>query len=432
MQQKRLLGGAAVLAITQLGASVIGLFRDNLLNRTFPHLGVVDAYIAAFRPSDLLFQVCIMSALGTVLVPLLAGHKAHKRSADASQVLSGTMAMGGLFFGLVAVVLMIFLPQIAPFLVEFKGDQLAMYIHFSRIALLVNFFFVFGNSFGQFLIVEQKYWVYGLTPILYTTGTIAGTLFLTPVYGAYGPILGTAGGGLVYTVWRAIAVYRSGFRFKGLGWHPDLQEMGILMLPRMFALGALQLQLLFFDTIASGIGTGSVTINYAARNFQGVIVGVAGVALSQSAFSLLGQAAAKNEMKRFRIYVEKGLSMILLFTIPASVIMVLCTGIAVRLVHLQQVVVPFSLCLFLYALSVPFESAAHLLLRSFYSLKDTVIPAILAVVSGLGAIAIAFLFASRYGVLSLPLGYTIGQAGETMILGFLLMRKISKLEKHLG
>ena len=55
------------------------------------------------------------------------------------------------------------------------------------------------------------------------------------------------------------------------------------MLPRMFALGALQLQLLLFDTIASGLDAGSITINAYSRNFQSVLVGVAGIALAQSA-----------------------------------------------------------------------------------------------------------------------------------------------------
>jgi len=35
--------------------------------------------------------------------------------------------------------------------------------------------FVMGNAFGQYLIAKQKYWAYGITPILYTLGTIAGT-----------------------------------------------------------------------------------------------------------------------------------------------------------------------------------------------------------------------------------------------------------------
>lgn len=427
LQQHRLLGGAFVLAVTQFAASLAGLVRDNLLARTFPGLGVVDVYVSAFRPSDLLFQICIMSALGTVFVPILAAHKAHGRRGEIDQVLAGTMAMGGAFFGVVALVLAFALPSIAPFLVKFTGDQLSLYIRFGQLALLTNFLFVFGNSFGQYLITEQRYWIYGLTPVLYTLGTIVGTLWLTPVYGVYGPMLGTVGGAVAYVLFRFAAVFHYGFRFPRKLWHPDLHHMGVLMLPRMFALGALQLQLLLFDTIASGLDRGSITINAYTRNFQGVIVGVVGIALAQSAYSLLGQAAAKGEMQRFRTYVWKATVLMVAMTVPLSVILIIVAPIAARLVHLQspEWFPAFRMSLILYAVSVPFESAAHLLLRAFYSLKNTVIPAVLGVGSGIAAVAIAWWLAPRYGVFSLPLGYTLGQVVETIVLGVLLMRVIN-------
>ncbi|MBI5156100.1 hypothetical protein HZA45_02370 [Candidatus Peregrinibacteria bacterium] len=428
-RQDRIIGGAAVLAVTQLSASVVGLVLRRVLAATFPELAVVDVYIAAFRPSDLLFQVGIMSAMGTVLVPLLAGHKAHGRGGDVDRVLSGTMLMGSVLFGVFALLLAVAFPWVAPYMVHFRGDELALYIQFGRIALLTNFLFVFGNAFGQYLITEQRYWVYGITPIVYTLGTIAGTIFLTQYVGPYGPIVGTVGGAFLYTVLRFGGALARGFRFRATLWHPDLSEMGILMLPRMLALGAMQLQLLLFDTIASGLDTGSVTINAFTRDFQGVIVGVAGVALSQSAYSLLSQAAAKKEFGRFRIYVDKGLLMLLLFTIPASFVLVGASPIAAGLVKLSHVLHPFTLALILYALSIPFESINHLFLRGFYALKDTVIPAVLGVTTGMLAVLLAWIFAPQYGVFALPFGYTIGQVIETVVMGMLLMRRIKKLQQ---
>ena len=427
-QQHRLLGGAAVLAVTQFGASLAGLIRDNLLARTFPQLGVVDVYLAAFRPSDLIFQVCIMSALGTVFVPMLAAHKAHGRREEINQVLGGTMAMGGVLFGVVGLGLGLGFPWVAPHLVRFTGPDLELYIHFGRLALVTNFLFVFGNSFGQYLITEQRYWIYGLTPILYTAGTIAGTLWLTPIVGVEGPMLGTVAGAVVYVSFRAAGVFYDGFRLPKKLWHPDLRHMGILMLPRMFALGALQVELLLFDTLASGLDRGSVTLNAYARNFASVVVGVVGIALAQSAYSLLGQAAARKEFSRFRVYVEKGMSMMLVLTIPAAIVLALATPIAARLVHLHTSAwyPAFRISVILYAISIPFESSAHLLLRSFYSLKNTVIPAASGVLSGLLAVAIGWWLVPSYGIFSLPLGYTIGQVAQALILGILLYKRISK------
>src|SRR3989344_2775037 len=197
LSQQRILGGAAVLALTQLGASLAGLLRDRVLAQTFPGLDTVDVYIAAFRPSDLLFQMCIMAGFSVALVPFLAQYKAQDDQQQMNRLLSSVVAVAALAFGVLALVFAVFFPQAAPALTQFTGDSLQLYIQFGRIALLTNFLFVFGNAFGQYLITVQRYWVYGITPILYTLGTIFGTLYLVPYFGPYGPMIGTLIGGLL-------------------------------------------------------------------------------------------------------------------------------------------------------------------------------------------------------------------------------------------
>ena len=429
--QNRLLGGAAVLASMQLGASVMGLLRDRILAKTFPELNVVDVYIAAFRPSDLLFQMCIMAGFSVALVPLLAQYKATDNKEQMNHLLSGVVAIAGCIFGVIALVFSFAFSSIAPVLTNFSGESLEMYIQFGRIALLTNFLFVFGNAFGQYLITSQRYWIYGLTPILYTLGTIGGTMYLTPFFGPYGPIYGTLIGAVVYVLLRLIGICIAGFRPRITFWHPDLKEMGILMLPRMIALGALQLQLLLFDTVASGLTPGSVTINAYARNFQSVVVGVAGIALAQSAFSLLSQAASQKEFHRFWIYLRKGVLILLALTIPGAIALTALAPVAAWLVHLSHVLPVFTVCLSLYALSIPFESVNHLLLRSFYSLKHTVTPAIFSVANGTVAIAAAWVLSPKFGVYSLALGFTCGQIVQLVGLATLLPGRVRKSSREL-
>jgi len=415
------------LACTQFGASFVGLFRDRILAKTFPELHIVDVYIAAFRPSDLLFQMCIMAGFSVAVVPLLAQYKAKGEQEHMNQFLSGVVAVAALVFGVLALFFAICFSWIAPILTQFQGDALALYIHFGRLALLTNFLFVFGNAFGQYLITVQRYWMYGLTPIFYTLGTIAGTLYLTPVFGPYGPIYGTLGGSVVYVLLRFAAVYRSGFRLRKTLWHPDLTEMGLLMIPRMMALGALQMELLLFDTVASGLGAGSVTINAYARNFQSVVVGIAGIALAQSAFSLLSQSAAQKDFGRFWIYLRKGVMILLVLTIPGALALAALAPLAAWLVHISHVLPVFAVCLALYAVSIPFESINHLLLRSFYALKHTTTPAVFSVANGFVAIAVAWLLSEKFGVYSLALGFTCGQIVQLIGLAILLPRRVRLL-----
>lgn len=425
--QKRILGGAAVLAAMQFGASVMGLLRDRILASTFPELGVTDVYIASFRPSDLCFQMIVMSAFSVALVPLLAEHHSKGDRGEMNRLLSSVLFIGSVVFGLVSLGLFFVMPNIAHVLVGFTGERLELYITFARLALLTNFLFVFGNACGQYLITIQKYWVYGLTPILYTLGTILGTLYLTPHVGAFGPMYGTLGGACVYVVLRLVGVFMFGFRPGGAALHPQLKEMFVLMLPRVAALGALQFQLLLFDTVASGLDAGAVTINAYARNFQAVCVGVAGIALAQSTFSLLSQAAASKEWNRYRIYLKKGTTILLALTIPGAVALVLLAPVAASLVSLSHVLSVFTLCLAYYAISIPFESINHLLLRAFYALKHTLTPAIFSVLNGLLAIAVAWLLAPQFGVYSLAIGFTVGQVIQLLGLSVFLRLRLSRV-----
>ncbi|MEI8230362.1 MAG: lipid II flippase MurJ [Candidatus Peregrinibacteria bacterium] len=415
LNQERILGGALVVAVTQMLGSIVGLIRDNLLNRTFPGLGVIDVYYAAFRPSDLLFQIFIMAGFSVALVPLLAKYHVDKDRTQMSQLMNGAVTVAALVFGSIALVLGIAFRPLAPLLTEFTGPRLDLYISFGRIALLTNFLFVFGNAYGQYLNTIQRFWVYGLTPVLYTIGTILGTLFLTPYIGPHGPIVGTFVGAVLFVLWRLVSVIHHGYRPKIHWWHPELKSLGILMIPRMIALGMIQLELLLFDRIASGLPAGSISINAFARNFQSVIMGITGTALALSLFSPLSQAAAKQDWPRFWGYLRKGMLFMLAFTIPGSIGLVITVPIAAWLIHLEPMFVPlFFICIVLYAFSVLFEGMNNLFTRAFFASRNTTVPAIFTVINGAVAIAISWLLAPKYGVASIALGYTIGHVVEMM------------------
>lgn len=423
--QHRLLGGAFVLAVTQFAASLAGLVRDRTLAAAYPGLDVVDVYIAAFRPSDLLFQVLVMSGIATVLVPLFAGHKAGDRRPDMHALLTSVFAVGSVVFGACALALALALPVLAPLLVGFSGASLELYVDMARLALLSNGLFLFGNAGGQYLVTHQRYWVYGLTPVLYTLGTILGTVFLRDSWGGYAPMIGSLAGAVLYVLLRLAACMRLGFRFRWSGFlHPDVVTMGWLMLPRMAALGALQLQLLVFDAFASRLDAGAVTVNAYTRNFASVAVGVIGIALAQSAFSPLSQAAARGETGRFALYLRRGTLWMIALTVPAAAALVLLTPVAQWLVHIDAAFTAlFASMILWYALSIPFESLNHLYLRAFYARHDTLTPAFMSVLNGAAAIAVAWLLLAKIGPVALPLGFAAGQAVSFAGLAVFLARR---------
>ena len=434
LSERRIAGGAAVLALTSLAASACGFLRDQAFSIMFPldkdPLGVASVYIAAFRPSDLLFQILVMSCLSVVVVPFLASHLAHDRKEEMDKILTSTMFMFSLVFGVIALIAAIFFPVLATHMVKFEGESLELYITFGRIALLTNFLFVFGNALGQYLIAVQRYWMYGLTPIIWASGTILGTYFLTPHFGALGPMIGTVIGTILYLIFRAVAVYRVGFRIRADRhslFHSELTHMGLLIVPRMAALGALQLQLLLLDRLASGLGNQMVALNQFASNFESVIPGIVGIAIAQSSFSALSQSAALKNMDKLSGQVKKSLLFNLALALPGAVCLALMSHVAAWLMHLGPTVSgTFIRALLIYAFAVPFESTNHIILRTFYALKNTGWPALSSVVSGTAAVGVGTLLLPSLGIYALAVAYVSGQVCQTIFLGSALsglMRK---------
>ncbi len=425
LREHRLAGGIAVLASTQFLASLAGLLRENVLARVFAdRLDVVDAFFAAFNPSDLLFQTCVVSALGTVLVPVLAQYRTQKNGEQVEKVLAGTIGMTSMLFGIVALLLAVFFPWLTPlFNIRFEGETLALYVQFGRLALLSNFLFVFGNAYGQYLVTVERYWVYGLTPVLYSLGTVFGAWFLTPYVGPFGPMYGTLLGAFVYVLLRMAAVHAHGCRLRISLWHPDLPQMGKLMLPRVLSLGALQLQILYLNGFASGLGKGAVTLNTFTRNFQSVVVGVVGISVAQALYSRLSHAMAERDEKKFDAYFRNGVKTTLILTVLGAIALVVLAPIEARLVHMVPYMRAFAISLSIYAVSVPFESLTHIQYRALYAMKDTLYAAMIGVAGGVVAIGVGWFFLERFGIYALAAGYTAGEIAQVLGLTFILPKR---------
>jgi putative peptidoglycan lipid II flippase len=80
-----------------------------------------------------------------------------------------------------------------------------------------------------------------------------------------------------------------------------------------------------------------------------------------------------------------------------------------------------------FALAVPGESFMHLMVRAFYSLKDTWTPVLIRV-PGLALIyVLASVLMPSLGLNALALSYVITISTEVLVLGLLLKRKLRSL-----
>ena len=170
----------------------------------------------------------------------------------------------------------------------FEGEQARLYVSLFRVMLVTPILFAASLTLGQVLLAEQRYFWYGIAPLLYNAGIIVGTLAVRRALGIFGPAIGAVIGAVAAPGEPVHRAARSSFRI-GFEWDRSAPPS----VRRVRAADAAE------DGQPSGRADhvpvlhsgchrrwrpGSVTAVSFARNFQSVPVSLVGVAFALAAF----------------------------------------------------------------------------------------------------------------------------------------------------
>ena len=421
--------GAAVLSVLIFGSYVMGLVRDRIFARTFGAGPELDAYNAAFVLPELLLDVLVEAGLAAPFIPIFMRLRAADSDPLESDRFARTILTGGVaIMGIGAVAMFVFAEATTGFIAPgFDDAQRELYASLFRVMLVTPVLFAASLTLGQVLLAEQRFFWYGIAPLLYNAGIILGTVLFSGSLGIYGPAIGAVIGASIHLGSRFIGLRSSRFRI-GLGWEArtaSVREFVRLMLPKMASHPVEPMTFLFFTAVASSLAAGSVTALSFARNFQSVPVSLIGVAFSLAVFPRLSTAYATGDRPGFMGLLRTNLASIALITSVAAVGLLLVGELAIRLLlgggaFDSEDVRLTATVLGAFALSVPFESLTHLLSRAIYATRHTLLQ-VLASLGGLGMTVLAtLLLVPALGIIGIPLGFTIGQAAKVALLAIAL------------
>ncbi len=420
--------GAAVLSVLIFGSYLLGLARDRIFARTFGAGTELDAYNAAFVLPELLLDVLVEAGLAAPFIPIFLRLRASADAEDgyrfARTILTGAVAV----MGIAAVLMFVFAEATTGFIAPgFSGEQRELYVSLFRVMLVTPILFAASLTLGQVLLAEQRFFWYGIAPLLYNGGIIIGTVLFSDSLGIYGPAMGAVIGATIHLGSRFIGLRGSRFGVR-LGWGArtsSVREFVRLMLPKMVSHPVEPMTFLFFTSIASGLAAGSVTAVSFARNFQSVPVSLVGVAFALAIFPALSTAHATGDRRGFLLLLRTNFVTIALLTSVAAIGLFVAGEVAIRVLlggdaFDEADVALTATVLGAFALSVPFESLAHLLSRAIYATRHTLLQ-VLASLGGLGiTVAATITLVPALGIVAIPLGFAIGQAGKVVLLALAL------------
>jgi putative peptidoglycan lipid II flippase len=428
--------GALLLSVLTFGSYAMGLVRDRIFAGTFGAGRELDAYNAAFVLPELLFDVVIAGGLAAPFVPVFTKVATEDRAAAddfGRTVLTGGVVVMAVISGLLFLGAPLTVDLVAP---GFDAAQRELYVGLFRVMCVTPLIFTASIVLGEVLVVKRRFLFYGLAPLLYNGGIVAGTVLFGGPLGIFGPAIGAVLGALLHLGIRLVGVAGSDFRIRPrlVVGTEAIREFVRLMIPRMAGAPIDPLTFQFFTAIASGFAAGSIATVSFARNFQSVPVSLIGVAFSLAAFPGLSSAAAIADRGRFIAILRANVITIGILTAAAGAVLFVVSRFAIELFLRSgrfgsADVERTGAVLAAFALSVPLESLTYPLARAIYATRNTVIP-VGAAVAGLIVVVLATnALAPDIGLTAIPLGFAAGTLTRLVLLAAALPGRLARLDR---
>ena len=432
---------AVLIATMGLASRGLGLIRDRILATNFGADDILDAYYAAFKIPDLIYNLLILGALSAAFIPVFTGliSRKHKEEnlREAWNLVNTILTIGVITVGAISLLILIFSRPIVDLMAfGYSPEKRELILQMTRIMLWSPIILGISGILGGILNSFRKFFFYSLSPIFYNLGIIIGAVFLTKYFGPLGLSWGVILGALGHLAVQIPEVWRSGFRFvPNFNWrNKHFKKVLKLMIPRTLGIATAQINLLAVVVIASTLESGSLAVFNFANNLQSVPLGLFGISFAVASFPVLSRLWAKEKKEQFVSELTATLRKIIFLIIPFSALMYVLRAQIVRVIlgagkfNWEDTQLTFT-ALGIFTFSLWAQSLIPLLARAFYAIQDTKTPFLVGLLSEFLNVVLAVYLSKRYGVPGLVTAFSLTISLNAFLLYFILRRKVGGIRK---
>lgn len=432
-----LVTASLILTVAALASRLLGWIRLLVIGSQFGASRELDAYFAAFRIPDAIFQLVVAGALSAALIPVFSSYRARGQDREAWQLASSVINLVLIALAALSLLMAIFAPVFVPIVAPgFDVPTTELTIRMTRVMLISPVLIGMGAVVTGILNSYQQFTVPAIAPLLYNLAIIAAAIFLAPVMGVEGLAVGVAIGSLAHFAVQLPNLARVGQRYDltiGLG-HPGVRRVAWLMGPRMLGLAAGQLNFLVSTVLASGLPEGSLTAyNYAFQLSQ-LPVGVVGVSIAVALFPTMSQDAALGRIGEIRRQVSGAVRVLVFIAVPLMAIMIVLreplTAVFYQYGAFGQAATDRTAStLLFFAVGLVGHVVVHVLTRAFYAMQDTRTPVTWAIIAVAINVPLMASLVGPMGVEGLALALSIASVLEVIGLLWSLRRRIESVDE---
>jgi putative peptidoglycan lipid II flippase len=431
-----LLRAGVLLSATFLVSRGLGYVRTVVLGTTFGAGPELDDFFAAFRLPDLIFQVVAAGAMGSALIPVLAGLLASGERARAWRVVATVANLLLVALGLLAIVAFAAAPLLVRLLAPgFDEAGLARTTDLTRIMLAAPILLALGAVATSSLNAEGRFTAAALAPIVYNLGIIGGAVLLGPTMGVTGLAIGVVAGAAGHVAIQLPPLLGLGFRpipRIDLG-DEAARKVLALLAPRALGLGASQVTFIVMTALASGLGSGAVSAYSIAFAVLQIPIGVIGVPLGVVIFPSISREHAIGAIEGYVALVTRSVRLLVFVMVPVAAI-----GIALRVPVVELLfgygkfdasdIDRTAATLACFLVGLPAHAAIAILARAFYARQDTRTPVAAAILAVVVNTVLGILLVGPLGLPGLALAIAIAAWLEAAVLLVALGRHVPSFE----
>jgi putative peptidoglycan lipid II flippase len=426
-----------VLTVAALASRLLGWVRLLVIGSQFGTSRELDAYFAAFRIPDAIFQLVVAGALSAALIPVFSSYRARAQEREAWRLASSVINLVVIALAGLSLLMAIFAPLVVPIVAPgFDAPTTELTVRMTRVMLLSPVLIGIGAVISGVLNSYERFTVPALAPLAYNLCIIAAAIFLAPIMGVEGLAVGVAVGSLAHLVIQLPELGKVGQRYDltiGLS-HPGVRKVAWLMGPRMLGLAAGQINFIVSTVLASGLPEGSITsLNYAFQLAQ-LPVGVLGVSVAVALFPSLSRDAALGRLPEIRRAVSGSLRVLIFLAAP------LTAALIVLAEPITSVFFQYGLfsarsaertasVLAFFAIGLVGHIVVHVLSRAFYAMHDTRTPVTWAVIGVAVNVPLMLWLVGPMGVEGLALALSLTTLLEVGGLLLSLRHRIDSIEE---
>ena len=427
-----------ILMASFFTSAALGAVRQVLFNAQFGISAEANAYYAAFRLPDTLFSLIAGGALSSAMIPVLLSARQNDGERAAWRLVSLVLTALLAFMALVVLIVGLFTPFFVRTLLApgFDATTSQLTVTLTRVMLVQPLVLAVGSVATAVLNSRNRFLPTALSIVSHNVALIAGIIAsrLIPGLGILGPTLGVIGGALLQVIILSPGL-RGGEGRLSLAFNPAdtrLREVVRLLIPNGLSVGVNYSGFIVDTSFATRAPqVAGLAALYNAFLLVGLPIALLGQAVGQAAFPRLTAHAEAGDWQQLRRTQVVSLAAAVGLALGAVAGLLLLGRLVIRILFERGAFDAAAgdltyRVLVIYAVALPAYIATEVITRGLIALRDTRTPLLTNTGQLIGRVAVIVALLPAFGVLAIPAAFAITSTLETLTLGAVLWRKLSR------